>query len=143
MLILDEPAGGLDASARRNFIETILSRYQETGKTTLLCSHLLNEFSGLLDHVAFLREGKIDFVSSLDELLKTTKRVRLVFDNDVPEKLHIPSSIAVETRGREAVVVFDRFDENKTLRELGRLNPSHMRVEEISLEDIFVARMRA
>ncbi|MCZ6620212.1 MAG: ABC transporter ATP-binding protein, partial [Gammaproteobacteria bacterium] len=118
MLILDEPAGGLDAAARRNFIETILSRYQETGKTILLCSHLLNEFSGLLDHVAFLREGKIDFVAPLEQLYRTTKQVRLVFNNGMPEKLQIPGSIAVETKGREAVAVFDQFDEHNTLQML-------------------------
>lgn len=143
MLILDEPAGGLDPAARRNFIETILSRYQETGKTILLSSHLLNEFSGLLDHVAFLREGKIDFVSPLDQLHKEMKQVRLVFDNGVPPKLEIPGSIALQTSGREAVAIFDQFNENTTLAALDSLNASHVLVEELSLEDIFVARMCA
>jgi ABC-2 type transport system ATP-binding protein len=143
MLILDEPAGGLDAAARRNFIETILSRYQETGKTIFLSSHLLNEFSGLLDHVAFLRAGKIDFVAPLEQLHKDMKQVRLIFDQGLPDTLEIPGSLSLQTQGREAVAVFDQFDATTTLAQLGELNASHTLVEELSLEDIFVARMCA
>lgn len=143
MLILDEPAGGLDPAARRNFIETILSRYQETGKTILLSSHLLNEFSGLLDHVAFLRDGKIDFVSPLEQLHKEMKQVRLVFDNGIPDNLEIPGAITLQTSGREAVAIFDQYNEHATLASLDALNASHVLVEELSLEDIFVARMCA
>ena len=143
MLILDEPAGGLDAAARRNFIETILSRYQETGKTIFLSSHLLNEFSGLLDHVAFLRAGKIDFVAPLEQLHKDMKQVRLIFDQGLPDTLEIPGSLSLQTQGREAVAIFDQFDATTTLAQLGELNASHTLVEELSLEDIFVARMCA
>jgi len=140
MLLLDEPSGGLDPAARRNFIETILSRYQETGKTILLSSHLLNEFSGLLDHVAFLQDGKIDLVSPTDQLHKDMKRVRLIFDGGLPDPLEIPGSISLQVNGREAVAVFDQFHAEKTVAGLSHLNASHLLVEELSLEDIFVAR---
>ena len=71
------------------------------------------------------------------------KQVRLIFECGIPDQLEIPGSMTVQTQGREAVAIFDQFNENSTLAELNRLNASHILVEELSLEDIFVARMGA
>ena len=141
LLLLDEPAGGLDPAARRNFIETILSRYQQTGKTILVSSHLLNEFSGLIDHVAFIKEGKADLVAPLDQLQLQMKKVRIVFENGIPEGLDLPGSIDTKLNGREAVAVIDNFNEEVTLSQINEFDPSHVVIEDLSLEDIFVARV--
>ena len=125
-------------AARRTFIETILGRYQESGKTILVSSHLMNEFSGLLDHVAFLREGHLDLSMPLEELRKRVKRVRLVFEEGVPEQLSVPGARRVSSNGREAVAVFDQFDANETPRRLAEVGASTMLIEELTLEDIFV-----
>jgi len=138
MLILDEPTGGLDPAARRNFIETILGHYQEQGKTILVSSHLLNEFSGLLDEVAFIKAGKVELVSKLDELHKRMKRARLVFDEGVPSGLTIPDSLNLRVNGREAVVTCQHFDSLKTPDELKKTGASNVIIEDLSLEDIFV-----
>ena len=138
MLVLDEPTGGLDPAARRNFIETILGRYQESGKTILISSHLLNEFSGLLDHVAFLREGHLDLSMPLHELRSRVKRVRLVFEEGVPEAFTVPQARSVRTNGREAIAVFDQFDADETPRCLAEVGASSLQVEDLTLEDIFV-----
>lgn len=143
LLLLDEPASGLDPAARRNFIETILSRYQQTGKTILLSSHLLNDFAGLLDHVAFMRDGKIELVAPLEQLQRQMKRVRLVFEDGMPESLHVNGSIKTSVNGREAVATLEHFDAERTMVELKALNPSHIIVEDLSLEDIFIARTGA
>ncbi|MGC9326993.1 MAG: ABC transporter ATP-binding protein [Candidatus Hinthialibacter sp.] len=139
MLILDEPTGGLDPAARRNFIETILAHYQESGKTILVSSHLLNEFSGLLDHVAFIREGKLELVSRLDDLHKRMKRARLIFKESVPPILKARNIINVKMNGREAVVTCSDFNPDETPNELAQsTGAENVIVEEMSLEDIFV-----
>ncbi len=138
MLVLDEPTGGLDPAARRTFIETILGRYQQSGKTILISSHLLNEFSGLLDHVAFLREGHLDLSMPLDELRSRVKRVRLVFEDGVPEAFTVPHARSVRTNGREAIAVFDQVDAHETPRRLAEVGASSMLIEDLTLEDIFV-----
>lgn len=138
MLVLDEPTGGLDPAARRTFIETILGRYQRSGKTILVSSHLLNEFSGLLDHVAFLRDGRLDLLMPMEELRASVKRVRLVFEDGIPETLTVPEARSLRRNGREAVAVFDRFDVNETPRLLANLGASNVVIEDLTLEDIFV-----
>ena len=138
ILVLDEPTGGLDPAARRHFIETVLGRYQESGKTIVVSSHLLNEFSGLLDHVVFLREGRLELSVPLEELRASVKRVRLIYEGGVPEGLAVPGARSLSLNGREAVAVFDRFDPVETPKRLAALNASGTVVEELTLEDIFV-----
>lgn len=138
MLVLDEPTGGLDPAARRNFIETILARYQETGKTIFVSSHLLNEFSGLLDHVAFMREGTIELAVRLDDLYAQTKRARLIFSEGVPADFQFSGAMAIRKNGREAVVSCRNFDPAVTEEQLRRTGAEQVIIEDMSLEDIFV-----
>ena len=138
ILILDEPTSGLDPAARRNFIETILGQFQDEGKTILVSSHLLNEFSGLIDHVAFIRESKLEIVSRLDELQQKTKRIRLIFENGTPRNLVLQNTYSTSVNGREAIVVIRNFDAQKTIEEMKSTGASNILVEEMSLEDIFV-----
>lgn len=140
MLLLDEPAGGLDPAARRNFIETILSRYQQTGKTIVLSSHLLNEFSGLIDHVAFIKDGGAELVAPVEQLQNQMKRVRVVFDAGIPNSFALDGIISTKLNGREAVATFENFKPEESLAQINAFEPSHVFVEDLSLEDIFVAR---
>ena len=138
VLVLDEPTGGLDPAARRHFIETILGRYQESGKTVLVSSHLLNEFSGLLDYVAFLRDGCLELSLPLEELRAKVKRVRLVYEDGIPPGLAVPGARSLRLDGREAVAVFDSFDPDETPKAIAGLGASSTLVEDLRLEDIFV-----
>ncbi|MFH1739827.1 MAG: ABC transporter ATP-binding protein [bacterium] len=138
MLVLDEPTGGLDPAARRNFIETVLGRFQETGKTILVSSHLINEFAGLLDHVAFLKNGKLHLDSRLDDLHQRMKRARLVFPDQVPAGFAVPGALAVRSNGRESLVTLQDFDPQRTPEELRKTGAANIEIEELTLEDIFV-----
>lgn len=142
MLILDEPTGGLDPAARRSFIETILARYQESGKTILVASHLMNEFAGLLDHVAFLRDGKLHLESSMEDLHRKVKRARLVFEDEVPSAFSVNGGLVVKKSGRELLVTFEEFDPERTPAELARTGAINVTIEEMTLEDIFVDLVR-
>jgi ABC-2 type transport system ATP-binding protein len=143
LLILDEPAGGLDPAARRRFVETILRHFQASGRTIFVSSHLLNDFAGLLDHVAFLRDGRLELQTSVEDLHARTRRVRLIFEDGVPADIRIPDALSVRIQGREVVAVYDAFEGDETLAALARLNPSHHLVETLTLEDIFVERVQA
>ena len=138
ILVLDEPTSGLDPAARRNFIETILGQFQDEGKTILVSSHLLNEFSGLIDHVAFIKESRLEVVSRLDELQQKTKRIRLIFENGAPKDLKLQGMFSVSVNGREAVLAARNFDPQRTVEELKSTGATNILVEEMSLEDIFV-----
>jgi ABC-2 type transport system ATP-binding protein len=68
LLILDEPANGLDPVGilrLRNFLERL---QKEEGKTILLSSHLLDELQKIVTHVAVLHEGQLRFQGRAEEL---------------------------------------------------------------------------
>jgi len=138
MLVLDEPTGGLDPAARRSFIETILARYQEEGKTIFVSSHLLNEFSGLIDHVAFIKDGRMQLESSTEALHQRMKRARLVFENQVPPGFSFEGALAVRSSGRECLVTVQDFDSERTPKALAQTGAASVQIEEMTLEDIFV-----
>lgn len=147
MLLLDEPAGGLDPASQHHFIEAILSRYQASGKTILLSSHLLNEFSGLLDHVAFIENGSVAQSASMEELHNSTKRVRFLFEENITSTLDAAlrnkGAISTTLNGREASAVFNDFDEAEKLQSLQALGAKELLLEELTLEQIFIARAGA
>ncbi|HVB89311.1 MAG TPA: ABC transporter ATP-binding protein [Beijerinckiaceae bacterium] len=66
--ILDEPTGGLDPQATREFLELIRSLKRD-GMTILLSSHLLDLVQSVCDRVALFNSGRIGLMGAVDDLL--------------------------------------------------------------------------
>ncbi|MCK4248496.1 MAG: ABC transporter ATP-binding protein [Candidatus Omnitrophica bacterium] len=69
LLILDEPAGGLDPMSRMTMRNTILD-LKEKGKTIFFSSHELSEVEMISDRIGILNKGKIIKSGQVNELLK-------------------------------------------------------------------------
>ena len=67
ILILDEPAGGLDPNARIEMRQTI-GRLKELGKTILLSSHILPELASICDKVGIIYKGKLLVQGTVKEI---------------------------------------------------------------------------
>lgn len=74
LLILDEPANGLDPSARQRMIRMIREIRDGGEMRILLCSHLLRDVEETCDEVLILKEGRIVHYSNLDEEQRANKR---------------------------------------------------------------------
>jgi ABC-2 type transport system ATP-binding protein len=72
LLLLDEPASGLDPRARIDMME-ILRELKRMGKTIFISSHILSELGELCDSVTIIDRGKVKFSGSMDELLGTDR----------------------------------------------------------------------
>jgi len=68
LLLLDEPAGGLDPAARREFLETSIQLLNETGSTILFSSHHLNDVERMADRVVLIHEGELLVDSDMDHM---------------------------------------------------------------------------
>ena len=68
LLILDEPAGGLDPAARREFLETSIQLLNREGSAILFSSHHMNDVERLGGRVVLLDEGKVRLDEDLDSL---------------------------------------------------------------------------
>ncbi len=86
VLILDEPAAGLDPRARIE-LRDMIARLAAAGKAILISSHILTELSEISDRVAIIERGKILAVGSVAEISigvqsKSTVHVRALRDHD-------------------------------------------------------------
>lgn len=67
LLILDEPASGMDPRARAE-MRGILKNISHMGKTVLISSHILPELADMCNHMTILDHGKAIFTGSMSEL---------------------------------------------------------------------------
>jgi ABC-2 type transport system ATP-binding protein len=79
VLILDEPAAGLDPRARIELREMI-GRLAENQKTVLISSHILTELAEMCHRVGIIEQGRLLAVGTVDEIsgqTETRSEVRL------------------------------------------------------------------
>src|SRR3954468_6437876 len=68
LLLLDEPASGLDPRARIELME-ILEELRRLGKTIFISSHILSELATLCDHVTILDRGEVKYTGTMRGLV--------------------------------------------------------------------------
>ncbi len=73
IIFLDEPTAGLDVEGRV-FLHELIKEMRASGKTIVLASHDMAEVETLCDRIAILRDGKIAFSGTIDELTATVGR---------------------------------------------------------------------
>lgn len=67
LYLLDEPIGGVDPATRDYILKTIIGNYNPEA-SVIISTHLIADVEKILDDVIFLKEGRIDLISSVDEL---------------------------------------------------------------------------
>ncbi len=75
VLVLDEPANGLDPRARIELRQMIRALSSE-GKTVLVSSHILTELAEMCDMVAIVERGRLLAVGSVEEIRRSAAPVR-------------------------------------------------------------------
>jgi len=149
VLILDEPANGLDPRARIELREMI-RELAAIGKTVLVSSHILTELAEMCDQVGIIERGKLLAVGSVAEIQKQQRphrevRVRLLGDKqpllawlgqrtDIRQIQEVDGEVHFDHEGDESVDV-------AMLREmvLAGFAVAEFGSREQSLEDVFLA----
>ena len=72
LLLLDEPASGLDPRARIELME-ILQELRALGKTIFISSHILSELATLCDSVTILDRGNVKYTGAMRGLISATE----------------------------------------------------------------------
>ncbi|PID82892.1 MAG: energy-coupling factor transporter ATPase [Clostridiales bacterium] len=83
ILILDEPASGLDPVSRDEVLDFIKKDHISKGKTTFIVSHDMREIARLCDRVLVLSDGKIVIFDTVKNVYKNRKKL-LEIGLDVP-----------------------------------------------------------
>ena len=59
VLILDEPAAGLDPGSRKEILDTIVHLYRETGMTVILSSHSMEDMAEYAERLLVMNQGEL------------------------------------------------------------------------------------
>lgn len=78
LIVLDEPFGGLDVLVREQLIESLADCTPEA--TILLASHDLAEIETFATHIAYLNEGRLEFVEAMSTLSDRFREVEVTLD---------------------------------------------------------------
>ncbi len=139
LLVLDEPTSGLDPIVRREFIETVIGAYQsgDPGKRTVFVStHLISEFEGLIDEFTIVENGKNLLTMEADAARDRFKKIRARLPQET--KLNLSAALSVKQSGRDVEILANGNSE-QLLAELKAHKPEELKIEALTLEEIFVA----
>jgi ABC-2 type transport system ATP-binding protein len=149
VLILDEPTSGLDPIVRREFIETVIGAYQESGgaepRTVFVSTHLISEFEGLIDQFTIIDQGREVLTLEADEARGRYQKVYARYA-EVTTDVDLRGAVRHTRRGREieAIVEIGGTSAGAGADLLGRMraaSPEVLNVEALTLEEIFVATL--
>ena len=77
VLLLDEPASGLDPRARIEIKELIIE-LRNMGKTVLISSHILSELAGMCNKIGIIEHGKLLASGDVKEIYKKVREHRTI-----------------------------------------------------------------
>jgi ABC-2 type transport system ATP-binding protein len=142
VLVLDEPANGLDPAGIRE-IRQLIRRLGDEGRTVFLSSHLLDEVEQVCDHIAIVSRGRTVASGTVREVLRggasNTTFVRVT--KPVVAQRALKAAAMESTRDGNALrVVTPRKGPAEIARVLAGSDvfPSELRPDEADLEDVFL-----
>lgn len=142
VLLLDEPAAGLDPIAREWLNTCLVETLLQTGCTILLSSHLISDLERLATHVGIMDRGRIVQSGEVEDWQRTLRRVQVVFaETGPPRDFAIPGAIRTQVLG-PVVTAIARIANEEQIALLQAIPGTRVNVFPLSLEETFVALFR-
>ena len=146
VLLMDEPASGLDPRARIEMRE-LLKELHRMGKTILISSHILLELADLCNKVGIIEQGELKFVGTTQEMLaraRTGNVVHVTVDraDAAAEALRQMEGVLEVERGGAVLKV--ALDDNRTSADVASrlvhdgFRLMHLEEEKVNLETAFM-----
>jgi len=148
LLLLDEPASGLDPRARIEMM-AILQELQRLGKTIIISSHILSELQTLCNRVAIIEKGRLIYsgpVQGVAEQMSAGRVVWVQVSSDQAQAIELlqacPDVSEVEAvDGRIKVVFVNHQVDHSVVADVlvrGGAKLIGLREDEVGLEEVFM-----
>ena len=99
VLILDEPASGLDPRARLE-MKALLNELRQMGKTILISSHILSELADFCTSIGIIERGKLLAAGSIQEIQQQIRSHRVLKVRVLDEMTETAAEILRQDHGR-------------------------------------------
>jgi len=117
LLLLDEPASGLDPRARIEMRE-LIKELQAMGKTILISSHILHELSQVCTRIGIVEAGRMKAEGSLDEIYAKLRLRRVIHvqlanheDDEITSRIErIPGVVEVQKQADRLALQVDEHE---------------------------------
>ena len=145
LLLLDEPANGLDPAGIVEIRELLQELVREQGATVFMSSHILGEVARLADRIGVIHQGRLLQELNIDELERNRKKQLLIQTRDDQAALAVLASAgysaiimndgSLELRDERAI---EHPDEIATYLVKAGQPPTMLKVEKEDLEQYFL-----
>ena len=141
LLILDEPAGGLDPSARREFLEVSIELLNQSGSSIVFSSHHMIDVERIAGRVAVIEEGDKILDVELDSFRQDFCLAILpsISEETLQRLGSMNGFVRSRKRDHSLYAVFSRKPEDVSAELSTGLGISDARCTRASLEEMFVA----
>lgn len=141
VLILDEPANGLDPAGIKE-IRELLRALGAEGRTVFVSSHILSEVQQTCDRVAILARGRCVAAGSVTEVLGARSGKTIVRAADLDGSRAVLSTFGIDSISTDGYLLVDTPTEggariSEVLATAGHF-PSEIRPQEADLETVFL-----
>ena len=138
LLILDDPALGLDPVARRSLVESMIYLTRRSDRTIFFSSHHLPDVERVADYIAVLDKSVLRACCPLEAFRSNVQEVRLRFPGEPPPLPKIPGLLQVFRTEGELRLTCVHYN-GATERALQALAPTEMQLLPLTLEDAFIS----
>lgn len=151
VLLLDEPASGLDPRARIEMRE-LIKELRGMNKTIMVSSHILPELADICNKIGIIEKGKLIFNGTVDEAIREVRKKKTYIvsvgkeQNEIAakkiESFHQVELVEVQDGGEQIrVTLRDGEDDGSFIPEklmAERFRLRSFKEEDIDLEDVFM-----
>ena len=139
VMILDEPAAGLDPLSRRELINEVVGVLnRHTAATILFSTHIISDLERVAEWIGVLERGRLVMNRRLDELHGCFRRVQVIFPGEAPPPQFTIQGAAKCTVSGPVVTGVTEFFDAEHIEGLKRWPGVRVQVFPLSLEEIFI-----
>jgi len=138
LLVLDDPALGLDPVARRSLLQSMLYVTRQPNRTILFSSHLLSDVERVADRIVVLDGGVLRADCTVEMFRERLRHYVLTFRDTPPPAPHVKGLLESFRTDRELMMTIANATP-ETEGQLAELNPESLEPVEMTLEDAFVS----
>jgi ABC-2 type transport system ATP-binding protein len=144
ILVLDEPASGLDPVHQRHVLDLMIGEVAG-GATVIFSSHQIGQVERAADRVAIMHRGTLRLSGEVEQLKADVKVVEATFDDDAPSVngLQNDPNIGYVQRAGKLLRIYVRGKGDEVARSVSAKGPRSLRVLDQNLEDIFLSTVGA